>query len=147
MEQESHFYVLVLSEPGQSLKAALDIVHRYIDCAVICATEVEIGEAVGKAFGVNKGSKHWERSIVFIISKLWNTRHNPAEVKYALQDFGVAVVLDLTPSITNLSPERAGTCGIASVLVQGASIVKSFTHKPSGATRSIQSAGLEDLTA
>eukprot|EP01084_Bolivina_argentea_P248952 416557_1 len=56
--------------------------YNLIDCAANYGNEKEIGKALKKTI---KDEKYTNRNDLFITSKLWNTDHNPKDVKPALQ--------------------------------------------------------------
>jgi diketogulonate reductase-like aldo/keto reductase len=67
-----------LSKPGEvgkSVKAALKIGYRHIDCAEAYNNQKEIGEALKEVFSEG----HIKREDVFITSKLDNQKMNPLE--------------------------------------------------------------------
>lgn len=70
------------SKPGEvanAVKTAIQAGYRHIDCAAVYGNEKEVGEALKSCIGsaVN-------REDLFITSKLWNTKHNPSDVRLAL---------------------------------------------------------------
>lgn len=70
------------SKPGEvasAVKTAIQAGYRHIDCAAVYGNEKEVGEALKSCIGsaVN-------REDLFITSKLWNTKHNPSDVRPAL---------------------------------------------------------------
>jgi len=72
------------SKPGEvqaAVEAAIDAGYRHIDCAWIYGNEKEIGQAFKKKF--DEGLKREE---LFVTSKLWNTKHDPADVEPALKE-------------------------------------------------------------
>ena len=85
------------SAPGQvgdTVKEAIRIGYRHIDCAMIYGNEVEIGDAIREA--INEGQV--TRKELWITSKLWCNSHGRDNVESALkktlQDLGLAY-LDL----------------------------------------------------
>jgi len=76
------------SAPGEVARAvehALKVGYRHIDGAYLYANEKEVGEGI-RASGV-------AREEIFVVSKLWNTKHNPEDVEVAcrktLDDLGL----------------------------------------------------------
>lgn len=63
-------------EVEQAVAIALKAGYRHIDCAAIYRNEREVGLGIKKS-GV-------PRSEIFITTKLWNTKHDPADVEAAL---------------------------------------------------------------
>ncbi|XP_069482914.1 aldo-keto reductase family 1 member A1-A-like [Ambystoma mexicanum] len=71
------------SSAGQvktAVLCALEVGYRNIDCAFSYGNEHEVGEALQEKVGPNKALK---REDVFIVSKLWNTKHHPEDVEPA----------------------------------------------------------------
>ncbi|XP_056312961.1 aldo-keto reductase family 1 member A1-A [Danio aesculapii] len=71
------------SAPGQvkqAVLAALDCGYRHIDCAAAYSNEREVGEALTERLGQGKSLRREE---IFVTSKLWNTKHHPADVEKA----------------------------------------------------------------
>lgn len=66
-------------EVGNAVQVAIEVGYRHIDCAAIYGNEKEIGEALKSCIGTTVS-----REDLFITSKLWNTRHNPKDVRPAL---------------------------------------------------------------
>ncbi|PSC71722.1 Alcohol dehydrogenase [NADP(+)] [Micractinium conductrix] len=67
-----------LQSPG-SVKAALEIGYRHIDCASVYANEAVVGEGL-KDFIAAGG-----RAELFITSKVWNDAHRPAELRKSVE--------------------------------------------------------------
>ena len=80
------------SKPGEvaaAVEHALKIGYKHIDGAAIYGNETEVGAGLKAAF--DKG--YCTRQDVFVVSKLWNTFHDPKDVEGAcrktLADLGV----------------------------------------------------------
>ncbi|EFC36188.1 predicted protein [Naegleria gruberi] len=72
-----------LSAPGEVSRAvefALEQGYRHIDCAAIYRNEQEIGETFDRLFNTEK---KFNRSDVYVVSKLWNTFHKKEHVRKA----------------------------------------------------------------
>lgn len=72
------------SQPGEVYEAVLEAIkigYRHIDCAFIYLNEVEIGNALQKAFADGLV----QREELWITSKLWNNSHRAADVQPALE--------------------------------------------------------------
>ena len=72
------------SEPGevyQTIRWAIKIGYRHIDCASIYGNQAEIGQALHDA--VREGDI--KREELFVTSKLWNDSHAPEDVRPALE--------------------------------------------------------------
>jgi len=73
-----------LSNPGEvgaSVKAAVELGYRHIDCAFVYGNEEEIGKALKELFDAGTV----KREELFITSKLWNTFHSHDSVKKGLE--------------------------------------------------------------
>lgn len=68
-------------EVGQAVREAIRIGYRHIDCAAIYGNEKEVGEALQSAFEAGEV----RREELWITSKLWNTKHEKAKVRPALE--------------------------------------------------------------
>ena len=68
-------------QAGGLVEQALLAGYRHIDCAAGYANEAEIGQSLTKCFEANVV----KREDVFITSKLWNSKHAPADVRPALE--------------------------------------------------------------
>jgi alcohol dehydrogenase (NADP+) len=69
-------------EVYRAVGEALKLGYRHIDCARIYGNEAEVGRALREAFDADVVS----RADLWITSKLWNDRHEPAEVAPALDE-------------------------------------------------------------
>ncbi|KAL3879526.1 hypothetical protein ACJMK2_031820 [Sinanodonta woodiana] len=70
------------SKPGEvkvAINAAIEAGYKHIDCAYIYGNEAEIGEAIHH--NITRGKV--KREDLFIVTKLWNTFHDPALVEGA----------------------------------------------------------------
>lgn len=59
-----------------AVEVALRFGYKHIDCAAIYRNEAEVGA------GIKKSSVN--RDEIFVTTKLWNTHHEPRDVKLAL---------------------------------------------------------------
>ena len=66
---------------GAAVKAGIEAGYRHVDCAAIYGNEKEIGSALKEVFG-----SVCKREDVFIVSKLWNTKHDPRDVRPACEE-------------------------------------------------------------
>ena len=72
--------------PGETYNAvtcALKAGYRHLDCAWYYLNETEVGEAVRDFLAQNPSVK---RSDIFVCTKVWNHLHEPADVKWSLND-------------------------------------------------------------
>jgi alcohol dehydrogenase (NADP+) len=72
------------SKPGEveaAIKAGINAGYRHLDCAALYGNEKEIGSALKEVFG-----SVCKREDVFIVSKLWNTKHDPRDVRPACEE-------------------------------------------------------------
>jgi len=65
-----------------AIKAAIDLGYRHIDCAYGYGNEPAVGEALAEVLAEGKVT----RQELFVVSKLWNTRHRPDLVEPQLQE-------------------------------------------------------------
>src|SRR5215469_10771343 len=63
----------------RSVKAALDVGFRHLDCAERYRNEAAVGDAMQEAFKAGT----IRREDLFVTTKLWNTNHRPERVKPA----------------------------------------------------------------
>lgn len=68
-----------LGDTGEAVKHAIDVGYRHFDTAFLYGNEREVGQAIQEkiAEGVVK------REDIFIVTKLWNTHHEPEKVENA----------------------------------------------------------------
>ncbi len=72
------------SKPGEvaaAVKEAIRAGYRHIDCASVYKNEAEIGAALAECFAEGLVT----RDELWITSKLWNDRHQPEDVRPALE--------------------------------------------------------------
>lgn len=73
---------------ANTVREALRVGYRYIDCAACYGNEPEVGEVLGEAL-----KEGLPRSELFILSKLWNDKHEPgaavAACKKSIEDLQV----------------------------------------------------------
>jgi diketogulonate reductase-like aldo/keto reductase len=73
------------SKPGEvqaAVIAAVEAGYKHIDCAYAYGNEGEVGKALKHLFDSGKVT----RNDLVITGKLWNTRHNPADVKPSVKE-------------------------------------------------------------
>ena len=66
---------------AKAVRGAIDIGYRHIDCAAVYGNEKEIGATLSDVIA----SGVVDRSELWITSKLWNDKHDPADVADALR--------------------------------------------------------------
>ncbi|NDV25074.1 aldo/keto reductase [Desulfovibrio sp. JC010] len=66
---------------GKSVKTALSLGYKHVDCAAIYGNEKEIGEAFAQCFSDGTA----KREDVWVTSKLWNCWQAPEDVETALR--------------------------------------------------------------
>lgn len=74
-----------LSNPGEvetAVVAAIDCGYRLIDCAYGYGNEKEVGKGLHQALSSGKV----KREELFVVSKLWNSRHSPSDVVPSLRE-------------------------------------------------------------
>lgn len=67
------------SEAGEATKYAIDAGYRHFDTAYLYENEREVGSAIKQK--INDGAV--KREDIFIVTKLWNTDHEPEKVENA----------------------------------------------------------------
>jgi alcohol dehydrogenase (NADP+) len=65
----------------QTVRKAIEIGYRHFDCAFIYGNENEIGQAISDAIN----NKEVTRNELWITSKLWNNRHQKADIPSAIE--------------------------------------------------------------
>lgn len=68
-------------EVGAAVRTAIENGYRHIDCAACYGNEAEIGEVLADLFAKGVVS----REELFVTSKLWNSEHQPKDVKPACE--------------------------------------------------------------
>jgi diketogulonate reductase-like aldo/keto reductase len=68
------------NEVGNAVKWALEAGYKHLDCAACYQNEPEVGAAIAESLAAGL-----KREDIFITSKLWNSEHDPAHVKAAVQ--------------------------------------------------------------
>lgn len=71
-------------EIGDAVRAALRHGYRHLDCAAVYGNEKEVGNVLREMVS-GVGKDQIPREELFVTSKLWNSEHDPANVKAALQ--------------------------------------------------------------
>lgn len=69
-------------EVGAGIEKAIEVGFRHLDFAKVYGNQKEVGAALKKA--LSKGNV--KREDLFLVSKLWNTQHDPKDVEAALDD-------------------------------------------------------------
>ncbi|MEW1959321.1 aldo/keto reductase [Kineococcus sp. NPDC059986] len=64
------------AEIAAAVRGALQVGYRLVDCAAVYGNESAIGEALAASVGPGKGLR---RDEVFVMSKVWNDSHVPAD--------------------------------------------------------------------
>ncbi len=67
-------------EVADAVRYAIGIGYRHIDCASVYGNEAEIGLALSDALAGRAGYPAVKREELWITSKLWNDKHEPADV-------------------------------------------------------------------
>ena len=65
-----------------AVKTCINAGYRHIDCAPVYGNQKEIGTALKECFS----SSDCKREDAFIVSKLWNTKHDPRDVRPACEE-------------------------------------------------------------
>ena len=69
------------NEVYESVKTAIGIGYKHIDCAPAYENETEVGDAISAS--IQKGAV--KRDELWVTSKLWNNAHSPENVAHALK--------------------------------------------------------------
>ena len=73
------------SKPGEAegaVKVGIGAGYRHVDCAAIYRNQKEVGSALKDSFN----RVVCKREDTFIVSKLWNTKHDPRDVRPACEE-------------------------------------------------------------
>lgn len=73
------FFFQSFGEAGRAAKHAIDVGYRHFDTARLYENEREVGHAILEK--INEGMV--KREEIFIVTKLWNTDHEPEKVEGA----------------------------------------------------------------
>lgn len=73
------YYQSLGGEAGVATKCAIHAGYRHFDTAYLYENEKEVGHAILEK--INEGAV--KREDVYIVTKLWNTNHEPEKVEHA----------------------------------------------------------------
>lgn len=73
------FFLQSFGEAGAAAKHAIDVGYRHFDTARLYENEEEVGGAIAEK--IKEGAV--KREEIFIVTKLWNTDHEPEKVEAA----------------------------------------------------------------
>lgn len=86
------FFIQSLDETHQAVKYAIDAGYRHFDTAFLYGNEKPVGDAINEK--IKEGAV--KRKDVFIVTKLWNTFHEPEKVEPAcrrsLENLGLGYI-------------------------------------------------------